>query len=185
MSETIENSLKRLVSLAGTDEGFYVLALHAFIEGYCNSLKPGFTATSSFPMVIEYLQHYLEVRARMDFRSRQCMNRIVKDHELSNKVRHQFLRLSSDEAVAATYNFLGFCKAFGIDSQSLGLLRATEDSWKQRRAPLELLKELEYLKGRLREAEESEASLSQKLQQFDLMERRLKELGEQARLYES
>jgi len=185
MGETIENSLKRLVSLAGTDEGFYVLALHAFIEGYCNSLKPGFTATSSFPMVIEYLQHYLEVRARMDFRSRQCMNRIVKDHDLSNKVRHQFLRLSSDEAVAATYNFLGFCKAFGIDSQALGLLRATEDSWKQCRAPLELLKELEYLKGRLREAEQSEASLSQKLQQFDLMERRLKELGEHARLYES
>jgi len=185
MGETIENSIKRLVSLAGTDEGFYVLALHAFVEGYCNSIKPGFTASASFPMVVEYLQHYLEVRARMDFRTRQYMNRIVKDHDLSNKVRHQFLRLSSDEAVAATYNFLGFCKGFGIDSQSLGLLLTTEDSWKQRRAPLELLKELEYLKGRLREAEQSEATLSQKLQQFDLMERRLKELGNQARLYES
>jgi uncharacterized protein YjaG (DUF416 family) len=61
MKNNYEQELKRLVALAGTDEGFYLLALHAFIEGYCNTLKPGFTLYAKFNEVIDLLLDMLEV----------------------------------------------------------------------------------------------------------------------------
>ena len=52
MKKSPIDELQRLLLLAGTDEGFFILAVHSYVEGLANTIQPGFTQWSSFDQLI-------------------------------------------------------------------------------------------------------------------------------------
>jgi hypothetical protein len=177
MQNDYGSAIKRLVALGGTDEGFYLLALHSFLEGFSNTIKEGFSYYANFPDVIDLLLDYLEKRNRLDIRSRQALIRIAKEHDLANRVRHQFKPVTKDEAVAATHNFLAFCAAFGIESPALADLRSSLSLFDEHRPNLELVQELERARKKLAEKEASQGALIEKASKYDEMELKLTALS--------
>ena len=177
MAKTMQNeydeALKRLVALGGTDEGFYLLALHSFLEGFSNTIQNGFSYYANFPEVIDLLIEYLAKRNRLSLQSRQALIRIAKEHDLANRVRHQFKPVTKEEAVAATHNFLSFCSAFGIESQVLADLRSSLSLFDQHTPGFQLVKELERARRKLEEKESGENALLEKAAKYDDMESRL------------
>jgi superfamily I DNA/RNA helicase len=184
MAIEIDHALQRLVALGGTDEGFYVLALHAFIEGFCNALKPGFTLYAKFHEVIDYLLEILDAKGKLDSDARRALIRIAKEHDLANRVRHQFRSVTADEAVAATHNFLGFCRAFSLDQPAIQKLKATVVLWEKQIVPVEILQELERTRLALAEKEKAEESLQVKLTAFEALNSRLADISAKSDFYE-
>jgi hypothetical protein len=71
---------------------------------------------------------------------------MIKEHPTANRVRHGFLPLGKEEAVAATYNFLGFCRASGIGHSFLDKLKDSLSVWDEKVSPLQKSQELGRLK---------------------------------------
>ena len=62
--ERLDACLERLVRLQGSDPGFYVLALHAFLEGFLRDLFPPPTKEEdSFYWLLDSFRDYLVTRA--------------------------------------------------------------------------------------------------------------------------
>jgi hypothetical protein len=185
MKTDYSSALKRLVALGGTDEGFYFLALHSFLEGFSNTIKEGFSFYAKFPEVIDLLIEYLEHRGRLTQTARKSLIRIAKEHDLANRVRHQFMPVTKDEAVAATHNFLAFCEAAGIEDPALLELRSSLSLFDQRKSGLDLVKDLERTRKRLAEKEAMTGPLLEKAAKYDAMERELKVLSEKESEFKS
>ena len=104
----LEGRIHRLVRLAGSDEGFFVLALHSFIEAYVCDDLPRLAGIDHFPDLLwQYGEHLKTCGCALD--DLKNVTRLIKEHALTNQVRHSFLRLDKEEVRAATHNFLGFC----------------------------------------------------------------------------
>jgi len=182
--KTYKEAIKRLIALGGTDEGFYVLALHAFVEGFCNSLKPGFTYYANFNEVIDFLIEYLDRHGKLDINGRRSLVRLAKEHDLGNRVRHQFSSLLSEEAIASTHNFLGFCAAFSIVDPGLADLKAAQGLWEKRSAPLEIVRELERTRSMLAGKEKNEVAFQDQISKLTDLERSLREITLKANAYD-
>jgi len=180
----IQNALERLVSLAGTDPGFYVLALHSFVEGYCNTLSHNFSVTAKFNEVIDLLLNHLEKKGALTGEDRKALIRIAKEHESTNRVRHQFISLTKEEAQAATHNFLCFCRAFSINERGVETLKATLNMWDSKKTPLEMVNELHKLRTAIDTYKEAAHSAWSRLKEYQELEKKLQEAVQQVQRYE-
>jgi hypothetical protein len=178
----LEGRIHRLVRLAGSDEGFFVLALHSFIEAHVCGDLPRLAGIDHFPDLLwEYGEH---------LKSRGCppedlktLTRIIKEHVLTNQVRHSFLRLDREEVRAATYNFLGFCALCRIEAPGLADLRRALESWEEKKSPLEQSAELRRVQYELFLAQRDNKKLLAQTEQWAKDKWRLAELdGETMRL---
>ncbi len=136
--EPIEAKLERLTRMIGTDEGFYVLALHSFVE-YWLRYEKGYGAGPEFgELTWAFRNELLDSRGDAFIEGLSCLGRLGHQHVFANKVRHAFEALDPEEAVAATHLFLTFCRLADLDRcAALGLLEKHLDAWKQRATPLE------------------------------------------------
>ncbi|MGO9413479.1 MAG: hypothetical protein ACLQCB_22350, partial [Spirochaetia bacterium] len=105
---TLDDRLERLAQVAGTDEGFYVLALHSFIEAYICDELPSIRGIERFADRLRAFADHLAARGSPPD-SLAAISRIIQEHAITNRVRHSFTRLDREEALAATHNFLQFC----------------------------------------------------------------------------
>ncbi len=137
-SEPIEAKLGRLARLIGTDEGFYVLALHSFVE-YWLRYEKGYGAGPEFgELTWTFRNELLDSRGDTFIEGLFCLGRLGHQHISTNKVRHAFEALDPEEAVAATHLFLAFCRLAGLDRcAALGLFEKHLDAWKRRTTPIE------------------------------------------------
>ncbi len=140
----VEDALTRLAALQGSDPGVFVLAVHAFIEGYLRSLYvPADPADDSFYAYLEEFRSDLLSKARGYVQGLDSLAQIKNQHHLTNDVRHRFAAAAVEDARAATQNLLRFCELAGVRSETAlvqvaGYLKA----WEDRRSRGELLKEL-------------------------------------------
>ena len=178
----LEGRIHRLVRLAGSDEGFFVLALHSFIEAYVCDDLPRLTSIDHFPDLLwEYGEH---------LKSRGCpvedlktVTRLIKEHALTNQVRHSFLRLDKEEVRAATHNFLSFCALCRLEAPGLADLKRTLESWEEKKSPLEQSAELKRVQYELFIAQRDNKKLLAQTEQWAKDKWRLAELdGESMRL---
>jgi hypothetical protein len=134
--ETIEVKLDRLTHLVGTDQGFYVLALHSFVE-YWLRYKKGYGQGPSFgDLTWTFREELQSAHGDTSIPGISCLAGLGRQHALTGSVRHAFESLDSEEAVAATHLFLAFCRLVGLHQDSaLGTLEKHLDAWKNR-APL-------------------------------------------------
>jgi hypothetical protein len=134
--EPIQVKLDRLTHLVGTDEGFYVLALHSFVE-YWLRYEKGYGEGPTFgDLTWTFREELLEALGDTSIPGISCLGGLGRQHALTGRVRHAFQPLDSEEAVAATHLFLTFCRLVGLGHDSaLGILEKQLDAWKNR-APL-------------------------------------------------
>ena len=176
--QSIEGKLRRLVQLAGSDAGFYVLALHAFVEYYLRE-EQGIAGLESFSeLTWEYRRRLLEESDGRFIDGLNSLAQLGKQHQFTNRVRHRFLALDREEAVAATHLFVRFCSLVGLsDTQPVQELSRTLEVWRERvslleqRGTLRLMQEqLEALQGRNRQLLESLGEYEREMQRLRELE---------------
>ena len=147
MEKWINDSASRIADVAGSDPGVYVLALHSFVEGYIRKWYPecnvGVEETGFASLINAFRDGCKEKKGYME--EYPVFGRLKGEHANTNLVRHRFAGLSSEEAVAATKNFLTFCSAAGIDHKQITALGSRLDIWKDKKSGLEGLAELKRL----------------------------------------
>lgn len=131
MTADIEPKLDHLTRLVGTDEGFYTLALHSFIE-YFLRYKKGYGEGQTFPeLTWRFREELLNELGDTFIDGLYCLGRIGKQHVFTNKARHSFEKMDPEEAAAATHLFATFCKLAGIDkAKQVRILKNSLDIWK-------------------------------------------------------
>jgi len=153
--------MARLERLLGADEGFFVLALHSFVESFVLDVYPAGRGGKYFPTLLWDFKDFLKQKGRITVADQEAIVRISKEHPVANRVRHQMQRLDPEEAVAASHNFLGFCRACGIDHPFLKSLRDSLKVWQDKKSPIERSSELARLKFDLFTAQRENKKLMQ------------------------
>jgi hypothetical protein len=144
--DALDARMARLSRMLGTDEGFFLLALHSFVESFICDVFPSYKYSISFPTLLWDFKDFLKAKGRVTQADVQAIIRISKEHPTANKVRHGFQQLGKEEAVAASFNFLGFCRACGISHPFLATLAQTLKIWEEKVSPLQRSQELARLK---------------------------------------
>jgi len=99
---------------------------------------------------------------------------IKREHSITNCVRHDFLKISKDEALAATYNFLRFCSICGIEKyETINTLRDSLLLWDEKRSRLEENQELKELKRALIITQQEKIILASSLEEYSEREKQL------------
>jgi hypothetical protein len=164
----------------GTDEGFFSLALHSFIENYIQTIfEPARDLEKFGDKVEEYKQakvNSVPQERRRDFI--KTLVRIQKEHNSTNAVRHNFRRLSGEEATAMTHNFLKFCRHTGLASlDGLSTLEQNiEEAWKDKTAPLTQREELQRMQFRLMMEQRKSKKLDEDIKRVEEEDRKIEEL---------
>ena len=139
-------SIERLINLAGSDPGFYILALHSYIEKYLKTESPVpfiSCTTNEFSENMRNLKDHM-IQKQNGFNPHlNCFNKLIGEHYMTNQVRHEFQVYSSEEAAASTYLFLKFCRLVEISEEStLKKLEFSLDLWYKRSSRKEEREEL-------------------------------------------
>ena len=144
-------SIKRLVNLAGSDPGIYILAVHSYIEGYLKSPHAPIPfeefGRSDFFLNMMELKKHMVSRANGFDPALACINDLAYEHPKTNKVRHEFRNFSPTDATVTTQNFLRFCRLMEIDeAAAIAELEASLSHWKERRSRKDEIEELKKYK---------------------------------------
>jgi hypothetical protein len=134
--QDLETNLKRILSLNGSDEGFYVVALHALIESYANNVTGGLDDRQNFREKMDAMFLALGQDDPDGNDVPELAKRLTREHHITNQVRHRFRQLSVEEARTATYNFLEFCSTVGWSHRILDDLQESLSLWKGKKTPL-------------------------------------------------
>ncbi|MDY7027831.1 MAG: hypothetical protein SVR04_06005, partial [Spirochaetota bacterium] len=174
MKVDIEKQIDRLTRMMGTDEGFYILALHSFVEYFLRYEKK-YGETPTFPELTWRFREELLAKYGDGFiDGLYCLGRLGKQHSFTNKVRHAFEQMDVEEANAATHLFLTFCRLAGIDSvPALGTLQQNLDLWKERKSPLEKSAVIRHMQRELEKLRTENSSLLEQKEHYDETKRQL------------
>jgi len=167
MINEIEKKLRRLTNLLGTDEGFYILALHSFIEYYLREVKYLGNELSFAQLTWEFRNELLDEYGDNFIEGLGSLGQLGKQHQLTNKVRHSFSEIDPEEARAATIMFIRFCRLAGISSdRQLQLFNDHLKLWEQRENKLEQSIIISSLQNELRELKRTNKDLGSTLEGY-------------------
>lgn len=177
MKQEIEERIERLTRLMGTDEGFYILALHSFVEYFLRYEKK-YGEGPSFPeLTWKFREELLDRYGGGFVEGLYCLGRLGKQHAFANKVRHAFEEMDVEEARTATHLFLTFCKLAGIAAvPGLGQLQQHLDLWKDRSSPLEKSVVIRHMQQELEKLKLVNRGLLEQKEDYDRMKSRLREM---------
>ncbi len=164
----MQTKLKRLTRMVGTDPGFYVLALHAFVEHYIRDIAHA-SAAERFPDVVWEYRNYLMEEAAGDFvQGLNCLTAFARQHKFTNAVRHSFGELDGEEAVAATHLFVAFCTMVGIHTlPPVRTLEHTLSVWNERTSVAEQSRVLHSMQDQLSRLTDKNSELLSQLQEYE------------------
>lgn len=159
----LPTNLKRVIALNGTDEGFYVLALHSLIEGYANSRSTDISTLEHFWEKMDALFYDLGLCDPETGTVPVLAKRLTHEHAVTNRVRHDFQELSHEEARTATFNFLQFCEAVGWEHELLNDLKEALKLWQGKKTPLENYREMRKLRLQYNQLKEAKAEVEEEV----------------------
>jgi hypothetical protein len=164
----LSDRLVRLVRLLGTDEGFYVLALHSFVEWYMEAVYPPVAYEESFSEKVRCFREFVGDSATQYGVDDRVLGMLQREHVLTNEVRHRFGVLSKEEALAATHNFLTFCALCRIeDGKELRTLREKLSLWDEKTTHIDAKDQIAALKFRLVSIQRENKVLLEQLDEYD------------------
>jgi hypothetical protein len=174
MRKVLEEHIERLTRMMGSDEGFYILALHSFVEYFLRYDK-AYGHELSFPELTWRFREELLAEYGDEFiDGLSCLARLGKQHSHTNRVRHAFEKMDVEEANAATHLFLTFCRLAGIDRiPALGSLQKHLDLWKDRSSPLEKSVVIRHMQRELEKLRRENSSLLEQKKEFDELSAKL------------
>ncbi len=128
---------ERLLSINKADPGFYILAVHSYIEKTLKIKYPGIDTEVFWRMMDEY-KSILFDRGTKTQRELEFIYSLKREHSLTNRVRHQFEVVSRTEAKGSTWNFLRFLKMEGMEGNiNTDKIRKLLHDWEGRTAPVD------------------------------------------------
>lgn len=173
-----EVEIKRLVKMLGTDEGFYVLATQAFMEGYMGDHYPGFQAGFGARFkdnLFGFKRHLIEEAAGQWVPGVDSFDNIRRQRKLTDEVRHAFRGAHQSDAAAATTNLCEFAKAVKLSCPELDELNASLDVWRNRSTPAQMMGELEQMRRQLSRQKAQGAELQEKLTAYQAAQETLEQ----------
>jgi len=171
--KNLGNKIKRLYNLLSVDEGFYSLALHSLAENIINQSCDGAKDIYNFPDKLEMYRDYLLTDPPQQRNWRHILGNIKRDRDNTNGVRHNFERISGEEAMAMTYNFLNFCYISGFkELQELNLIKENiEKAWDEKIAPIEQREELKSAQFKLMMSQRQNKKYEEEIDELKALER--------------
>ncbi len=144
MNDTWPSDLNRLNAIRLTDPGLYSLALHAFIESQA-AKAVGSTRDMNFRDILQawYRDHKDKLLSpapspEIDADLMALLSSIIREHSITNTVRHSFAALSYEESRAVTWNFLRLGDYTGWSAlKEAGELRDSLETWELRESAAE------------------------------------------------
>lgn len=173
--DLIEARLARLSAIHGQDAGFYVLAVHSFIEGYLRDIfDPHFDRRlDKFGYFIDLFRDRKDPAGKSLCKGHDLLSVICNEHDLTHDVRHRFGELSPYDAGAATENLYGFlCLAGHANSGNLAKLREARDAWNDARSKADLVRELGAMGYK---AQQAEKNLAERMIEIEALQAARKE----------
>ena len=180
----LEAKLDRLTRLVGTDEGFYVLALHAFIESFLR-YERGYGEDPKVPeLTWSFREELLREHGGVFIDGLNVLGRLGKQHTFTNKVRHAFENMDPEEAAAATHLFLKFCVLAGLaDYPQMGKLKSSLDVWKDRTSIIEQNSVIRQMQRELEELRKEKESFAAQQDAYRQLKTKIRELQHQVSGY--
>jgi len=89
----VDRNLERLETLQGTDEGVFVLAVHAFVEGWIRDRFGYDSPDDGFKDLVQRFIDYCKRKFAGYVPGLDSMNALGHAHYDTNQVRHRFARL--------------------------------------------------------------------------------------------
>lgn len=173
--------------MIGSDEGFYLTALHAFVEGHMKRHFPGYgeqLGRSFTDNLLYYKKYLLQTRKGPGI---DALDSIRREHILVQQVLHDFISLDPEEARAATMNFIGYCTATGIydtHAQDLEQLKQFLHLWDEKTSRAQEYEQLRNIKWQLFELKQEHKDLITQLADFETAKDRIITLEAQLRILE-
>ncbi|MBN1835146.1 MAG: UvrD-helicase domain-containing protein, partial [Spirochaetales bacterium] len=176
MIADLEPKLQRLTRLVGTDEGFYILALHAFVE-YFLRYEKRYGEGPTFPQLTWiFREELLSDNGERFIDGLHCLRGLGQQHVLTNKVRHAFEMMDPGEAAAATHLFVTFCRLAGIDSfNEVHLLRRSLEIWSERTSLMEAAGVIRSMQEEIRRLRDRAKDLLRQRREYEELKERLAE----------
>lgn len=116
--EDVDARLERIERLQGADPGMFVLAVHAFVEGWIRDRFDYQMASVSFGRLVEeflaFCRDAQKARDGSTPRGFASMDALKQSHHETDYVRHRFHGLPRSYAEAATEHLDVFCRLAGI-----------------------------------------------------------------------
>lgn len=170
----MDAKLDRLVRLLGSDQGFYILALHSFVEWYLRYEK-GYEEHYFHELTWRFRSELIEERQGF-IDGLNCLSGLARQHRFTNEVRHAFEAFDEEEARSATLLFLRFCALIGLDhARQVKLLGQSLEVWKNRSTILEQTAQLKTLERILKELKERNRDLLKQKEERDALKMQLRE----------
>ena len=165
--ETVPDKLHRLVRLAGTDEGFFILAVHSFVEYVFRRELNRYDRNESYKQLsIDY-----EKQVCAKWPVRWSPGRLLRDltfqHDLANGVRHEFRPLGCEEAAVATQLLYRFCELARITiPPEVSRLLTHRAAWEDRRPLIDTRNELTLLKTAYEQMKSRNAEMIERMEEY-------------------
>ena len=173
----MREKLERLTRLVGSDPGFYVLALHAFVEHYLRDVVRASDAERFSDLVWDYRAALMEESAGEFVEGLHCLTALARQHRFTNAVRHAFEELDPEEAAAATHLFIVFCTLTGIQAlPEVRMLQGSLELWNRRTTIGEQSRVLRSVQAELAGLQRKNEALLNRLSDYQKNEHSLAEL---------
>lgn len=185
--EQPDQELERLLHMHGSDEGFYLLAVHSFVEAWLRNELPGSSDTTPLPQLVDrFRERVLEIAPEASSRGTtrrtaegeirrdlRCLGEFVRGQFLANSVRHRFVRVDREEVRAVTSRLIQFCRLARIEApQTISALsESVEKVWIGRNTPLDEMKELRRVGFGLLKAQQENKDLNRQIIELQESER--------------
>ena len=171
----LKNQLERISNMFGTDPGFYVVAIHSLIESIANRYCGFFTESeSSFREKLEELEDLLSKSDSDIKKNRDIFSKIIREHRITNRVRHNFENLSKNEAAAATHNLITLCRICSFaDDRDFEKILKNAHLWDRAGSLLDKDDELSRIRIKLQLLNLESSALNKKLSDYNENSRKL------------
>jgi hypothetical protein len=170
MTRTVDDDLTRLSRLEGVDPGFFVLAVHSFIEAYLRrQFTPDCEEDDRYAWFLDSFRRELAGRSERFIPELEAIGKLKLQRQLTNGVRHEFGALHPEEARSAVELLCSFARLAGFESSpGMGMLEECLCQWDDKRSPYELCRELAALGFRLHEESKRSAQMTRRLAEYEI-----------------
>lgn len=157
--EAVDAGLERIERLQGTDTGIFVLAVHAFVEGWIRDKFDYQMSSMHFGTLVE--DFIDSCKANGVVKGFASIDALKASHHETDYVRHRFYRLTRAYAEAATQQLDSFCRLAGIGSpERLEAIKQYLAAWDERKALGALVEENEVIRAQALKDVEEKRTLS-------------------------
>jgi len=158
--------------MIGSDGAFYILAIHSLIENHMRCSYPDFDDSWTITFntnLYNYKKYLIELNPGRFLNELSSFKSIMDQSRMIEQIQHDFESVSHEEVRAATFNFLQYSKAVGIDESLLMELEKSLTAWDHNKSRFEDLAELEAVKNELVRLKLENSSLLEQYREFEEM----------------